>query len=566
MLLSALIDYQQRPGHRRSPPGYRPATIHWWIDLDLAGALVGIRRTADGAGPRGGKVGVSVPVPYVRATNNVAARLLADTASNALGHPWPMVDARHRARTILGHAAFRDMVRECAHDTGEAAVATVARFLDHVTLAHLELPHDLHTVDSMAYRVADGRPVVELPAVQAWWASRQEQGQRERCLHCGDQRAISRVHPFVRGIPGGKPSGMALVSANSPAFQSYGRTQGYNAPLCNGCAQAYTSALSELLGDRRVCFDLPSSKTTVLLWTEDGSPHELTQLLADPEGYGLGSLAGYATPTPAGPAQDVRLRCAVLTPSGSRLVVRDWIETNLDAARRNVATFFQKQAVSSGDSQPRRFGIPTLERALHQRGGHRQKGDGFHDPPLVAAALLRNALLGQPPPRLVLHLALRRFAVSQPRPDRGGLHLGQPLVAVIRLALTGQAGRESHEQSPIDDGASAGYLCGRLFSLIGATQPGAHRYYGPASSVPAAILRPLLSRSRQGLARIRRADPALAGHYEKRIADVSSRIGELPASLSLHQQGWFALGYHDQRAGVVSPPTAAGLRTETRAA
>ena len=128
MLLNRLVEHRRQIREQATPPGYRVTSVHWWLDLDFQGKTLQVTRTLQENGSQSYKAGVPWPVPYVKTTNNVAARLLADKASNALGVLTPKLGSRHRARAILGHAAFRDLVDTCANDTGHPAVLAVRRF------------------------------------------------------------------------------------------------------------------------------------------------------------------------------------------------------------------------------------------------------------------------------------------------------------------------------------------------------------------------------------------------------------------------------------------------------
>ena len=63
-------------------------------------------------------------------------------------------------------------------------------------------------------------------------------------------------------------SGAALVSFNAPAFESYGKSQSYNAPVGQYAAFAYTTALNYLLAQREFVFQF--GDTSIVFWSEDG--------------------------------------------------------------------------------------------------------------------------------------------------------------------------------------------------------------------------------------------------------------------------------------------------------
>jgi len=53
---------------------------------------------------------------------------------------------------------------------------------------------------------------------------------------------------------------------------------------------------------------------------------------------------------------------------------------------------------------------------------------------------------------------------------------------------------------------------------------------------------------------VKQKTPGLAWWYEDRIADICTRIGKsMPATLTLEEQGLFALGYYQQLAVMRTP-------------
>ena len=51
------------------------------------------------------------------------------------------------------------------------------------------------------------------------------------CLVTGEKTEIARIHTTIKGVQGAQSSGAALVSFNAPAFESYRKSQSYNAPV-----------------------------------------------------------------------------------------------------------------------------------------------------------------------------------------------------------------------------------------------------------------------------------------------------------------------------------------------
>ena len=106
---------------------------------------------------------------------------------------------------------------------------------------------------------------------------------------------------------------------------------------------------------------------------------------------------------------------------------------------------------------------------------------------------------------------------------------------------------------------SVAYQCGRMLAVIegiqragmGGQAPGASvidRYYGAASTTPSSVLGVLIRESQSHLAKLRRERTGLGRYFEQQLEEISGRIEEIPATLSLREQAEFALGYYQQRA------------------
>lgn len=109
------------------------------------------------------------------------------------------------------------------------------------------------------------------------------------------------------------------------------------------------------------------------------------------------------------------------------------------------------------------------------------------------------------------------------------------------------------------------YRLGRLFAVLESLQVEAvspkssigerrlnatirDRYWGAASSMPAYVFPQLLSLATSHLGKLEGDKPGLARWFEKQIGEITSGLPpSLPATLSLVEQGRFAIGYWHQR-------------------
>ena len=71
------------------------------------------------------------------------------------------------------------------------------------------------------------------------------------------------------------------------------------------------------------------------------------------------------------------------------------------------------------------------------------------------------------------------------------------------------------------------------------------RYYGAASSTPVSVFSTLLKLKNHHLAKLENKGRMV--NLQKMLGDIMDGINDFPASLSLADQGRFAIGYYHQR-------------------
>ena len=251
MLLEKLSQYADRLD--LPPPMYQKTPIRWLIELDSKGNLIGFVPTSS-EGKRGkSERGKEYEAPHIGRSSGVKAKLLADNSEYVLGLAR---EKSKQGRVGECHQAFVEQIRECAKVTGEKTVTIVLGFLERLALGSLPFPKDLDPGQNLTFRVEGVLPI-ELESVQGYWATvanADEQTETEQpnplmqCLICGEHRSAVKRLPFkIKRIPGGQSSGMALISANAPAFESYGLEASLIAPTCQFCGERFSKAANALI-------------------------------------------------------------------------------------------------------------------------------------------------------------------------------------------------------------------------------------------------------------------------------------------------------------------------------
>lgn len=569
MILQALNDYYRRkaavldPARRLPAFGLEEKEIPFVILIDADGRW--LPPIQDKRHKEGKKLlGQRFLVPAaVKRSSGVAANLLWDTAEYVLG-----VDTRGKPERVAEqHVAFRARIEALP----EAALAlpgvqAVRKFLAAVDLTAL-------AADPLWPEILESNPVIgfqlqgeielvcQHPAV-AEAAARIDDAADDSalCLVSGERAPIERTHPPIKGVWDAQSSGANIVSFNRAAFDSYGKTQGANAPVGKPAAFAYTTALNHLLGrDSRQRVQVGDAST--VFWAEQ--PNDFETLPADLFGEppkddpdrGTRALDTLYRAIDTGHfvSDDDGTRCHVLglAPNAARIAVRFWQTGTAAELGRRLRRHFDDLAVARGPKDPRHLSLFRLLTAIAVQG----KADNI--PPRLGGEIVRAVLAGEDVPYPAELLAA---AVSRSRAEQ---HVTYARAAALKACLNRDIRRANRtfpatpekEFSPMldTDNPSAAYRLGRLFAVLEKIQeeasPGLNatirdRYYGAASSTPVAVFTTLLRLKNHHLGKL---PPGRRVNLERLIGEIMGGIGDFPRQLPLPEQGRFALGYYHQR-------------------
>ena len=569
-ILQALSGHYDRLVANGQAPdyGYSRERVSYAVVLSPGGEVVDVMPLLDTSGSKPRPSLRPVPRPVHR-TSGIASNFLWDKTAYVLGMkrdrntnlPIP-ADAEHDAFKTL-----HDCMLANAEDEGLTALRT---FLSewqnrgYAGLRHADVMLDTNVV----FRL-DGDPsfLHERPAARSVWIDYLERqaGTEGLCLVSGRHEPMERLHPKVKGVKGAQSSGASIVSFNLDAFESFGKSQGGNAPVSERAAFAYTSALNTLLapgGRRRIQI----GDATTVFWAEAAgdeafanAAEDLFSTLADPStdeeeavevSDKLSAVAEGRPLTEVEPAvhEDTRFHVLGLAPNAGRLSVRFWHEDSIGAFARRMGEHWRDLRL---EPNPWRT-PPAAWRLLYETAAHR-KADNI--PPVLGGALMRAVLTGGRYPHSLLAAVVARM-----RADKNITGL-RAAICKASLARDHRLGFEQ-EDVPVSlnrEETNPAYRLGRLFAVYEGVQRAAlpninatikDRYFGAASATPASVF-PLLERnSANHIALLRKNDKGgLAHWFEHEIDSILDGVDTaFPRSLRLEDQGRFAIGYHHQRA------------------
>ena len=184
-----------------------------------------------------------------------------------------------------------------------------------------------------------------------------------------------------------------------------------------------------------------------------------------------------------------------------------------------------------------------------------------------AGRLFLTILDGSPFPREVLAAAVRRIR-SEREDSRGGKHSRERL-ALIRATLNRWVRRgDPRIKLPIQKEVSEvldvectnnAYCLGRLFATLEKIQADAigkpnatitDRFYGAASATPVVVFAPLLRKAQHHVAKFEEGLQTYWGKPIQSILALLKPADAFPSTMTLEEQGLFALGYYHQRAAL----------------
>lgn len=559
MILQALARYYDRqqanPDAGLAPAGMEWKGISFVLVLDDEGNLLRIEDTRERQ--KNKLRGRQFLVPQaVKRTVDVAANLLWDTAEYALG--VCRADG-NSDRVAKAHAAFRARVDQLAQaDTGARAVRKFLMSLDPAQRAKNDSWAHIGSADNpnVAFRLISDPAdllICSRPTVIAGLVATARSGNDAvRCLVTAQPDDLARLHPSIKGVWGAQSAGASLVSFNLSAFNSYGKSQGANAPVGETAAFNYTTALNHLLRP-----DSPNriqvGDASTVFWASENSPFEDSFAcffndppVDDPDRnvrVVSGLYQSIGNGVYLGSDKDAEFSVLALSPNAARLSVRFWIQGKVAELAPRLLQHFDDLRIARPVFEPE---FLPLWRVLRSTA---LLGKSENVPPNLAGDTIRSILEGLPYPATLLAAAIRRVRAEHSIP--------YTRAAVIKACLNRQL--RSHPDSEVTvslraDHPSTAYQLGRLFAALeriqGIAQPGINstireRYYGAASSTPASVFAILLRLKNHHIAKFEGTGMKIWA--ERLLAEIFGRFDNFPRQLALQDQGLFAIGYYHQQ-------------------
>ncbi|MBC2890376.1 type I-C CRISPR-associated protein Cas8c/Csd1 [Gordonibacter massiliensis (ex Traore et al. 2017)] len=581
MILQELNKYYERlladPDCKVPARHWSEEKAAWELRLSADGRLLGAYPLTTGEGKDLRKfVSMRVPEHTTRSGTGMLPFFLCDNAAYLLGY-----DEKRGPEKLASARALHEEVLGDSEDEGARALL---RFFEREDRdAGLDGAVRAEIVEGGGFAVfrldGDRCRLHERPAVAAAWTAHCEARAAGevvgRCSVTGEEGPLARLFPQVTGVPGAQSAGASLVSFNLQSFESYGKSQAYNASISESAAFNAGSALRQLCADpsHRVRI----GETTVVFWTDRPAPVEEALLLSMFSPDELGSAEDQETVEKVHkalqnmelglPLEDIdtetRYFVLGLAPNAARLAVRFFETDTLGRMAESFGAYLRD--VSMADVRSRSLRTLLLQTA--------PMGASDQIPSTLVNGCMHAMLTGRAFPQALYYTVLSRMRSDHAR--RNSWDMGQR-AALLKACLTRKA-RLGSEGSNERDGvanaddergltvyldkerANRGYVLGRLFAIMEHTQRSAlgevnatirDRYIGAASTTPARVFPHLLHNTQNHLSKLRKFNPGLCVKFEKANDEVMGMIDGpdlFPKTLDSEEQGEFFVGYYQQR-------------------
>ena len=564
MILQALTKYYERIP-TAATEGFQKQEIPFIIVLTRQGDFVGLLDTCEVEGKKKRARSFIVPKSVKRASG-IAANLLWDNTAYVLGRPKP--DKKKDVEKLLERAkeqqvSFIGRIRDTFSDNlSDEGIKAVIRFLekkDYEKLFNHPLWNEIEESGANITFQLEGdtelicqREVVKKAILSS---PKDELTDSQICLVSGNPDTPARLHTAIKGVWGAQSSGANIVSFNLDAFKSFGKEQGYNAPVGVKSEFAYTTALNTMLtkGSRQ---RIQVGDASTVFWAE--KKHELEDWFADIFGEPAKGASEQdnaainalfkAPETGAKPVLDDSTKFYVLglSPNASRIAIRFWYAGTVAEVEENIRQHFKDIEIEHAPHNPSYLSLFRLLVSTALQG----KSDNIQ--PNLAGDFMRAILASTPYPATLLSSAVRRIRAEH--------EITYPRASLIKAVLIRNARFYKTKQTKevgmsLDtSNTNTGYRLGRLFAVLEKVQeeasPGINatirdRFYGSASSVPVTVFPHLMKLKNHHIAKLESKGRAV--NLEKIIGEIVDDIKDFPGHLSLDDQGRFAVGYYHQR-------------------
>lgn len=547
--------------------GWNPVKISYGISLDEEGNVDEIINLKTKSSNGNTTIPSTIELPKdVGKTSGVTSNFLYEKATYVFGYD----NSKKPDRLKKSFDCFRSVGNKVLENTDDEFSTVIKKFLQK-EYSEFENLSDLlanlnctkNTINEILNKGATlllmplGKFPTDSKAICESWNSYYEHSDAPKgvCLVTGKDDHIAKLHPVIKGIRGAQAAGASLVSFNATAFNSYGKENGYNAPVSEYAAFAYTSALNKLVSDNdhRVF----SGDTTVVCWTEDGesayqdvfagifnSDDEVKQ--KDLHDTIVSIVNGNEVKwegIPLNPSNNFYI--LGISPNSARLSVRFFIQNTFGKVMENLLKNQQRMEMVKPGFE--KFNYIPLWRILGETVNKKSRDKKCK--PHLAGDVLNSIINDYNYPSTLYYGILGRISAEQ--------NINWVKASVLKAYLLKNYDSKYKEEITVDyneNSNNKAYLLGVLFSNLEEIQNTANpgikstirdRYFTAASSTPSRVFPILIDLAQNHIKKIPNVGAKV--NCQKMLTETMSKLGDkFPNRLKLDEKGMFQLGYYQR--------------------
>ncbi|MGI6313599.1 MAG: type I-C CRISPR-associated protein Cas8c/Csd1 [Candidatus Cryptobacteroides sp.] len=387
-----------------------------------------------------------------------------------------------------------------------------------------------------------------------------EPNKSEICLITGSRGTPVKTTTATM-IAGGRATAKLVSFQVNSGYDSYGKQQGFNAPISSQAEFAYTTALNTMLGKNSHNKFIVGNRTFIF-WA---SSNNEASLKAEES---LFDMLGFSDETEDNPNAKIervrkvfesiysgslqtelndRFYILGLAPNDARIAVVYWSETLLKEFAGMIIRHFNDMEII--DTRKKKYPYMSIRNILSAVTMKDKQSDVT---PNLPEAVVKSIFQGLPYPYTLFTSCIKRIRAEQSVITP----YGSPCRVAILKAYLNRLNDNYNKKIQImldKDNTNPGYLCGRLFAVLDKIQEDANkinsirdRYMNSASSTPSVVFSTILNLSSHHAAKLSEGSKIF---YEKIKQEIISKLSSdgFPTHLNLQDQSRFFVGYYHQR-------------------
>lgn len=572
MILQALKEYYDRkaadPESDIAPEGFEKKELQFLIVINEQGQFINIEDTRE----RVGKKLIAKTFLLPRSVGRSGSRsyettfLLWDHIGYLLGLPTDDNKSAKQHQTWL--KSLKELPQEILDDIGVKAIILFYKTNEIAkTVASPQIKECLKAPQcNMSFRLVSDVPVPCREKVREFVMNNLKISEPENdienekkdkkigiCLVTGEKGIITRTHSRT---PIDKDTKCLVGFQKNSGYDSYGKEQGYNAPIIKSTEFAYVTALNTLLKSKTQRILIGDAST--VFWSKKRSSFEsdFSFFFKEPEkdnpDAGVQKVKALYNSVNTGAYLDDdgdnQFYILGLAPNAARIAIRFWKIGTISEFASKIKQYFDDFMIMKPPKEPEYYSIWRILVNISVQD------QSENIPPNLAGNFMHSILEGTPYPATLMQAVLRRIRSDTERrvkPVRAAL-----IKAYLNRYYRFHPNPNYKEVNMALDVSqtSVGYQLGRLFAVLEKIQeeanPGINatireRFYGSACATPVTVFANLLRLKNHHLAKLENRGRAV--NFERLLGEIMGNLNDFPPHLNLHEQGLFAIGYYHQR-------------------